>query len=58
MEWQNYPEFFLGMSEAQLEKHETGPRRMAEAQPDEKMFSHADTQEQAWCVLLKQILDF
>ena len=35
MEWQNYPEFFLGMSETQLEKHETGPHRMAEARPEE-----------------------
>ena len=37
MEWQNYPEFFLGMSEAK--KHETGPHRMAEARPEEMISS-------------------
>ena len=33
MEWQNYPEFVLGMSEA------TGPHRMAEARPEEMISS-------------------
>ena len=45
------PEILFG-HEPQLEKQETGPHPMAEARPEEKKCSPADTQEQAWCMLL------